>query len=472
MARLKWMRIAALLLCVGFAAFWSQSFHPVGNGGIKMVDLGAYYFSAKCVLHHQDAYDPDLVFRMLQDEDGRFPSDPVLLKQARVAITVGVNLPTTLFLMAPLTFLSWATAQMLWIILTSAMLVLAGYLIWSLADETAPVLSGWLICFILANCEVQLAGGNLAGIVVSFCVVAAWCFLKERFIPVAIVLLAISLCLKPHDTGFVWLYFLLAGGVFRKRALQTLAVVAVIGTLAAIWIAPSSPHWIQELHRNHISTREIGELNDPSPSGETSGGPAMIIDLQAALSVFRNDPHFYDLGSYLIVGSLITIWVFLVLRRRPAREHAWLALAPITVLSLLPVYHRPSDAKLLLLTIPACAILWAQGGARRWLSLALTGAGILITSDTSLALLVSYCRTPGSTSATYGKAVVVSLLVPLVLLVSGAFYLWVQMRYSSNLPSQDEDNAAKTHHEEKHQKLPIALPKPAGMHATVIAASK
>ena len=59
---------------------------------------------------------------------------------------------------------------------------------------------------------------------------------------------------------------------------------------------------------------------------------------------------------------------------------------------MLPVYHRPYDAKLLLLAVPACAALWAQGGVRRWLGLVTTSAAILVTSDFPSALLVALGR--------------------------------------------------------------------------------
>jgi hypothetical protein len=35
--------------------------------------------------------------------------------------------------------------------------------------------------------------------------VAAWCFIKGRFIPAGILCLAVSLAIKPHDAGLVWL---------------------------------------------------------------------------------------------------------------------------------------------------------------------------------------------------------------------------------------------------------------------------
>src|ERR1019366_4930389 len=123
---------------------------------------------------------------------------------------------------APFAMLPLATAQALWIILTGGGLILAGFLMWNLGSKYAPILSGCLIGFLLANCQLAFATGNTAGIVVGLCVVAVWCFLEDRFVLAGILCLAVSLAIKPHDAGLVWLYFLLAGGTYRKRALQTL----------------------------------------------------------------------------------------------------------------------------------------------------------------------------------------------------------------------------------------------------------
>ena len=48
---------------------------------------------------------------------------------------------------------------------------------------------------------------------------------------------------------------------------------------------------------------------------------------------------------------------------------------------MLPVYHRCYDARLLLLTIPACVILWKHGGKIAWSALLLTLAAIVLTGD-------------------------------------------------------------------------------------------
>ena len=59
--------------------------------------------------------------------------------------------------------------------------------------------------------------------------VAVWCFIRERFVPAGILCLAVSLAVKPQDAGLVWLYFLLVGGVYPKRALQTLVAMLALG---------------------------------------------------------------------------------------------------------------------------------------------------------------------------------------------------------------------------------------------------
>lgn len=443
MARVGWKRIAVLLICVALSLLWSNARRAASHDGITMADFGGIYVGSRCVLHHHDPYDPNAALQEFKSEGGVFPAkDPALEKIIPIVITVGVNLPTALFLVAPLAMLSWAAAQALWILLTVALLLVAGYLMWSLSGRAAPVLSGVLISIMLLNCEQLLMVGNVAGIAVSLCVIAAWCFLRNRYVVAGIVLLALSLALKPHDSGFVWLYFLLAGGAMRKRALQVLAVAGIIGILAAIWIAPSSPHWIQELHANHVAVSRVGSTSDPAITGITSGKVGSILDLQAALSVWVKNPHTYNLISFLVVGVAIAVWLVPVLRRQRTQESHLLAIAAISVLTLLPVYHRPYDAKLLLLTVPACAMLWAQGGIRKWLALTFTLGGVLFTSEVPLAILILCCKGAGlSPGFPIGKTVIVLLVPPFAVLSMGCFYLWAFARYVPSPPRCLEHDA-------------------------------
>jgi hypothetical protein len=53
--------------------------------------------------------------------------------------------------------------------LTAGVYILAALLMWNLGADSAPVLSGGLICFVLANSEILIATGNAEGIAVSIC---------------------------------------------------------------------------------------------------------------------------------------------------------------------------------------------------------------------------------------------------------------------------------------------------------------
>jgi hypothetical protein len=101
---------------------------------------------------------------------------------------------------------------------------------------------------------------------------------------------------------------------------------------------------------------------------------------------------------------------------------------------MLPVYHRQYDAKLLLLTVPACVMLWAEGGPTGRLALLLNTAGIVLTGDfPSAALMVLTGKLHLSTMGMFGKIVTAALVrpVPLILLVMAIFYLWVYVRRSA-----------------------------------------
>ncbi len=188
---------------------------------------------------------------------------------------------------------------------------------------------------------------------------------------------------------------------------------------------------MQELHRNVSVELVHGGISDPGPSGLLSRNTGELIDLQTAVSIFRDDAGFYNPISYALGGLLILAWGLGVVRKRFSTEDAPLALAAIAVLTLLPVYHRTYDAKLLLLTIPACALLWAEKGTRRWIALVLTSAGILVTSDIPLAILLRLTRgLPDYPTTAAGKMMNMVLLrpAPLVLLALGVFYLWVYLR--------------------------------------------
>jgi hypothetical protein len=417
-----------------------------------MLDFKGVYYDARCLLQHSDPYRVGEPLRAYLADGGRLPQSSGGLQNA---LNLDLYPPTTFIFTAPFAMLPWGTAHQLWTILTAGILILAAFLMWNSAANYAPALSCALICFALANTEAFFTIGNPAGIVVCLCMVAVWCFLQERFILAGVLCLALSLSIKPHDAGLVWLYFILAGGIYRKRALQTLAVTAVLGLVAIVWVTPIAPHWIQELHSNLLAAQLPGAVNDPGFLTGDSRGPGIILDLQSTASIFRNDPRFYNPVSYLVCGSLLLVWVIRTLRSRFSPERAWFALAAVVPLTLLVTYHRPYDAKLLLLAVPAFAMLWAEGRPTRWVALLVTAAGIVFTADIPLTILLILSNNsqfhPAGLSGLMLK-VVLTRPTPLILLVMGIFYLWVYVR-------RDPAQAATAEHGEPEE-APLA-PTPA-----------
>ncbi len=395
-----------------------------------MLDFKAVYYGSRCLIQHSDPYQESEFLRVYQAEGGGFPTDPTQSGLFRRAVPVCINLPTALLLVAPFTILAWGPAHILWMILAAGVIILAAFLMCDIGSKYASSVSLFLICILLANCERVFFLGNAAGIVVCLCVVAVWCFLEERFVPAGILCLAISLVFKPQGAGLVWLYFLLAGGVYRKRALQTLLVTAVLAIPAILWVTHIAPHWIAELHANLSASSAHGGINEPGPSSLTGRTLGMVIDLQAVISVFWSNPRIYNPVSYLICGALLLAGAARTLRSRLSLPGAWLALAAIAAISMLPVYHRQYDAKLLLLTVPACAMLWAEGGPARWPALLITTAGLVFTADIPLAILSILAKSLHiGTAGILGKMLTVLLIRPasLILLLLAIFYLWIYL---------------------------------------------
>ena len=417
-----------LLSCGAISIFYGSSYAVKASGS---PDFRALYYGTRCLLQRHNPYNENELESVYRREGGERPSDTIRQRQV---VTLCINLPTTFLLVAPLAILPWAVAQAVWLTLLAGLFLLAGWLMWHLGAKYAPGVTTLLICIVLINSEVVFAGGNSAGLVVSLCVVAVWCFFQERFVTAGILCLAISLAIKPHDVGLVWLYFLLAGGAYRKHALQTLVVTILLVLPAIVWVSLVAPHWMTELNSNLVTTSVHGGINDPGPTSTNLHKIDMVIDLQSVISVFKDDPRIYNPVTYLMCGALLVVWLARTFRSRFSQASAWLALAAIVPLTMLVTYHRPWDAKLLLLTVPASAMLWAEGGVIGRIGLLLNTAGIALSGDIPLTILTILTKNLLiSTAGLSGKieAIVLTRPITLVLLVMSIFYLWAYVRHIS-----------------------------------------
>lgn len=407
-----------VFLLLGFVFEYAVE-HPIS-------DFRFVYNGTRCLLHGVDPYQRGEFIRMFEADGGQFGQGRFSGQYMEMA--QHMYLPTSAIVL-PFVLLPWAGSQLAWSLFIAGTFLCAAYLMWRTGAENAPLLTGALVCLVVGLNQTLLEIGNAAGLVVSLCVIAAWCFVRERSAVTGVVCLAVGLMLKPHDAGLIWLFFLLAGGVYRKRAWQTLAVTVAASVPMLVWVTAVAPHWLTELRANLAALSAHGGLNDPGPDSMAGHGLAMVVDLQTVFSVFRDEPRFYNLMSYAVSGVLLLVWGIVTLRTRPTGRRAWLALAAISALSMLPVYHRMGDTKLLLLTIPACALLWAEGGALAWGALVVSGLGLLLTADMSWAIFLAlFHLLPSWMNSGFAGLALQMFPVPLVLLAVGVFYLWVYAR--------------------------------------------
>jgi hypothetical protein len=426
MNRTRRIALAWILLSSAISIVWGLSLGQSVNGG--SLDFQAIYYGTRCLIEHHDPYIVSELESVYRGDGGESASES---PRHRQTVTLYVNLPTTFVIIAPFAMLPFWAGQALWLTFLTGVFILAAFLMWDIAERYKPGASLFLICILLANSELIFGTGNTAGVVVGLCVVAVWCFLEERFVLAGVLCLGASLAIKPHDVGLVWLYFLLASGVHRKRALQALLLAVLLGLSGFLWVSHVAPQWMQHWQTNMASISGAGGLNEPGPSSVTGRTAGMVIDLQAAVSIFRDDPRVYNSISYLVCGALLLAWAARALRTRISPAGAWLALAAIVPLTMLVTYHRPYDAKLLLLTFPACAMLCAKGGPMGRIALLVNAAAVVFTGDVPLAIVISIAnKLHVGAAGLWGKMLTVVLTRPasLILLAMGAFYLWAYLR--------------------------------------------
>ena len=418
------------LFVLGAVIFVLFGFVFLHKTAYSMDDFRGVYIGVQTLLEHRDPYNPSELSKVYIAE-----SDQPDLVQNRSSAALSVYLPPTYLCIAPLALVPYGAAKVLWSFLTISCLLIGAYLIWQSGADHAPVLVGGLIAFSLASGAAVIGNANPAGIVVGLCFIAVWCFLNDRFPAIGVLCLAFSLAIKPHNVGLVWLFFLLAGPIHRKRALQALVITVLLSMVSIFWVTWISPNWIPELRSNLSQISVHGANNDPGPEGLTtkSGTMEEIIDLQATLSIFHDEPLFYNVITYLICSALLLLWLNTTVKSGDFPGRPWLALASIAPLTMLVVYHRAYDARLLILAIPACGIMFIDGGAVAKIGLLINIAALIFTGELPLAVLQVLTRNlHPDLGGLFGKIQTALLIrpAPFLLFMMAAFNTWTYFQYS------------------------------------------
>ncbi len=332
------------------------------------VDLIPVYTGARCLMQGCNPYDT------AQLDSQYLQSGGPMERMPQWRNIPPLYPPSTLLVLAPLTLLEYPAARLFWVILSGALFVASVWLIWSMSPKRHRWVFTALGSIFPIGATRVLAAGQPAGFAISLLVIGAILFLKNRYIPLATVLLMLSVAIKPHLSGPIVLYFVITKIHWRYAiaALSGALGLLLIG-MSILTLRPASAHWTGDLAANIAAAAAPGGVNDPRP-----GGALNLANLQGLTSVlFANDAVF-NFVAYAIFLVLLAWWLTAVVKTTPQSTDHFIALGALATLSLLPVYHRLYDAGILVLAIPAIAGVLSK---HRRLGLAIfVTTGLVVTS--------------------------------------------------------------------------------------------
>jgi|SRR5579859_1046757 len=312
-------------------------------------DLVPVYTGAGCLLSGCDPYDTSQLEQQLFLRGGRAVDLPSW------EIDVPVYPPSTFLAISPLAFIPYHLARVLWFLLNGSLFILSAALVISACSPAYRWLATILGSFILATSGILLVVGQPATLAISLVIISCYLLLRNRFLLFSALLLMVSLAVKPQIGGLIVLYF------FAQRIHRRYAAIAMAGALVLLFSAglilqmhPRSANWRATLRANLSATLSSGGSADPRPANQVAIGDT---NLQSLTSIFFADTRTFNNSAYALFLVLLSAWIMVVPWSNVSREMHYLALAPLAVLSLMPIYHRFYDTRLLVLTVPAVIIV-------------------------------------------------------------------------------------------------------------------
>ncbi len=369
--------LPALIVLVGILAFAGKGYQDE-QAALHFRDFKQPYASARCVLHGCDPYAEAPTREQFLSAGG--VDDDATVFQAYSSLYP----PPSLMMLAPVAALRYPAAHALWFMAIALLFSLASAAVAELclgfvAGGAATALMTVLAAFIFSS-TILLMLGQLSGPVVSLLVLGVWLLIHDRARWLAVLCLTVALLLKPHDALLIVGLYLLVGGVRWRQAwiaVMVLAVVFTVGSIAWFTHSPATSRWTSELPANLKGNTGAGNVNDATLSNLQA---SQIADLKPLIGAVTADPRLGTLGELGGSAILLLLWIVPVLRMRDTRTRHVLALAALSAITLLPIYHRQYDTRLLLLVFPATALLLARRRAWGVAALALTAVASVITS--------------------------------------------------------------------------------------------
>jgi len=401
------------------------------------IDFQAVYSSSRCVIAGCNPY-------YFEDMKAQFVHQGGTISEALIPPSGGPFQPhyvgyppPTLLLYVPFALLRWPLAWFVYMGIAISLYCLAVALFADLCSEYVPVAASACLGLFLAVEWLIVELGQPTLLAASLLCIGVWCLLKDRCPRLGVLSFALSLVLKPPLGGLFLLYFLFATRTYRKRAWQVIGLTVVLCIPGVLWFSAHSAtrNWIQDYRTNLTAIAAPGKLSDPGPQHTTENE---IIDLQTIVSLYRDQPSFYNRVVWGFSAVVLAIWLYPVLRLPPSQEKDILCLAAIAAFSMLPIYHRVYDSRALLILFPALALLIQR---TRWWGIAAAVVTVLLT----ISLADSYTAhsrplSPLADHLRNHRLLQISLIhtAPLLLLAVTIFYLAALYVFAPSLARNSE----------------------------------
>ncbi|MGC2399986.1 MAG: glycosyltransferase family 87 protein [Acidobacteriaceae bacterium] len=352
-----------LVLCISAITLFALGGARVTHASNDFVPV---YTGALCLLHGCDPYQPSQLEQQFFAAGGQAKELPSW------QIDVPVYPPSTFLALSPLALLRFPVARWVWFLLNGSLFVLSAMLVLSMCPAHRW-LATVLVSFIVATAGILLVLGQPGMFAISTMILGTCLLLLGRLLPLGTLMLMLSLAVKPQIGGLLVLYLVI------RRIHWRYAAVSLAGAGALLLCAglilrhhPRSAGWTSTLQSNLSTTLSPGGSADPRPQNPQAIGD---INLQTLSSIFFADARKFNTAAYALFLGLMAAGVAAVLRASRLPETHLIALAALSILSLMPVYHRFYDSRLLLLSVPAAMIVFEK---RR-----LLGASIVILTALS-----------------------------------------------------------------------------------------
>ncbi len=386
MRRPQRLLVFALVLA-GVLVFLYRGYHDEREA-LHFRDFKQPYASARCLLTGCDPYS-EADTRAAYLAAGGVDDDKVVFDPYSALYP-----PFSLAALAPVAALPYPAAHAVWEALIAAGFSAAALLTAQLClDAGAALAPALLLALLTASSTILLMLGQVSGVVIALVAIAFFCVLRGRLLPLAGACFFVALMLKPHDAGLPFLYLAFAGPRARRMFFAVAALGLVFAGGSLLWFAhaPGTAHWLPELRANLQGNAAPGSVNSPA-SGHTQA--VNLTDLQAIFAAVRDRASFYNGAALLVSVGLFAAWAVPAARLRDTLPKHLLAVAAISCLMPLPIYHRQYDTRILLLAFPAVAYLLAERGRRVWglFALLLMTVATVVTAHPFLNRLI---RAPG-----------------------------------------------------------------------------